>query len=85
MNIWLIVLLAVAVVLCSILIFRLHAFLTLLLAGLLVAALTGDKAVTQYTNLEVADGKMTNSEAGKIMTCPLARGPSSSSRRARLK
>ncbi|MDE0866676.1 MAG: SLC13 family permease [Rubripirellula sp.] len=70
MNIWLIVLLAVAVVLCSILIFRLHAFLTLLLAGLLVAALTGDKAVTQYTNLEVAAGKMTDSEAGKLQSQP---------------
>ena len=75
---------------CSILIFRLHAFLTLLLAGLLVAALTGDKAVTQYTNLEVANGKMTslggwtsfNLEPSALISAPsrLATGVWSNSR-----
>ena len=68
MNIWILVLLAVAVVLLSILVFRLHAFLTLLLAGLLVAALAGDKAVTNYTNQEVTKGKITSAEADKIQS-----------------
>jgi len=68
MNIWILVLLAVAVVLVSILVFRLHAFLTLLLAGLLVAALTSDQAVEKYTNGEVSSGKMTASEAQKLQS-----------------
>ena len=68
MNIWILVLLAVAVVLVSILVFRLHAFLTLLLAGLLVAALTGDQAVENYTNGEVSSGKMTAPEAQKLQS-----------------
>ena len=50
MNIWLLVVAAVLVVLTSILLFRLHAFLTLLLAGLLVSALMGDKAVERYAD-----------------------------------
>jgi len=66
MNIWILVLLAVAVVLVSILVFRLHAFLTLLLAGLLVAALTGNQAVETYTDGEVAKEKMTVAEAEKM-------------------
>jgi GntP family gluconate:H+ symporter len=68
MNIWILVLLAVAVVLISILVFRLHAFLTLLLAGLLVAALTSDQAVEKYTNGEVSSGKMTASAAQKLQS-----------------
>ncbi|MGB1707320.1 MAG: GntP family permease, partial [Rubripirellula sp.] len=68
MNIWILVLLAVAVVLVSILVFRLHAFLTLLLAGLLVAAFTGSEAIKNYTDGQVADDKMTLSEAQKLQT-----------------
>ena len=68
MNIWTLVLLAVAVVLISILVFRLHAFLTLLLAGLLVAALTGNQAVKTYTDGEVAKQKMTAAEAEKLQS-----------------
>jgi gluconate:H+ symporter, GntP family len=68
MNIWILVLLAVAVVLVSILVFRLHAFLTLLLAGLLVAALTGNQAVKTYTDGEVAKHKMTAAEAEKLQS-----------------
>ncbi|WP_372896729.1 GntP family permease [Stieleria sp.] len=54
MSIWLIVALAVVVVLVSILVFRLHAFLTLLLAGLLVAGLTTPESLQQYADAEVA-------------------------------
>ncbi|QDV44582.1 Inner membrane permease YgbN [Stieleria neptunia] len=54
MSIWLIVALAVVVVLVSILVFRLHAFLTLLLAGLLVAGLTAPESLQQYADAEVA-------------------------------
>lgn len=68
MNIWILVCLAVTVVLLSILVFRLHAFLTLLLAGLLVAALAGNEAVTNYSKQEVTQGKMTKSEAGKLQS-----------------
>ncbi len=68
MNIWTLVLLAVALVLVSILVFRLHAFLTLLLAGLLVAALTGNQAVKTYTDGEVAKQKMTAAEAEKLQS-----------------
>jgi len=68
MNIWILVLMAVAVVLVSILVFRLHAFLTLLLAGLLVAALTGNQAVKTYTDGEVAKQKMTAAEAEKLQS-----------------
>ena len=70
MNIWLLVALSVLVVLVCILVFRLHAFLTLLLAGLLVAALAGDAAVKQYTEKEVAKDKMTLSEAQKLQSQP---------------
>ncbi|MGI9471396.1 MAG: GntP family permease, partial [Rubripirellula sp.] len=70
MNIWLLVFLSVLVVLVCILVFRLHAFLTLLLAGLLVAALAGDQAVRQFTEKEVAKDKMTLSEAEKLQAQP---------------
>ena len=66
MNVWLLVLLAVAVVLVCILVFRLHAFLTLMLAGLLVAALMGDEAVQRYTEIQVAKNEMTTKEAAKL-------------------
>jgi GntP family gluconate:H+ symporter len=66
MNIWLLVSLAVAVVLGCILVFRLHAFLTLMLAGLLVAALMGDEAVERYTEVQVAKNEMTTEQAEKL-------------------
>jgi GntP family gluconate:H+ symporter len=66
MSIWLVVLLSVAVVLVCILVLRLHAFLTLLLAGLMVAALAGDEAVQRYTDIQVSKDKMTLSEAQKL-------------------
>jgi len=54
MSIWWLVVLAVLVVLVSILVFRLHAFLTLLLAGLLVAVLTSGASLRQYAETEAA-------------------------------
>ena len=68
MNIWLLVLLAVTVVLLSILVFRLHAFLTLLLAGLLVAALTSDQSIKEYSESEKASGKMTQAKAADLQS-----------------
>ncbi|MEM9646349.1 MAG: gluconate permease, partial [Planctomycetota bacterium] len=58
MQVWWLVGLAVAVVLISILVFRLHAFLTLLLAGWLVAALTSSEALTAYAKTEFEKGKL---------------------------
>lgn len=66
MNIWLLVTLAVALVLGCILIGRLHAFLTLLLAGLLVAVLAGEDAILSYTEFQVDKGKMTQAQASKL-------------------
>jgi GntP family gluconate:H+ symporter len=66
MNIWLLVSLSIAVVLACILIVRLHAFLTLLLAGLMVAALAGSESVQRYTEFQIAKDKMTQAEADKI-------------------
>lgn len=58
MNVWWLVVLSVAVVLVAILVFRLHAFLTLLLAGLLVAALTGSDSLRSHAERQVARGNM---------------------------
>lgn len=66
MNIWLLVSLSVALVLGCILLLRLHAFLTLLLAGLMIAALGGSDAVQRYTSFEVSNGKMTEAAAEKL-------------------
>ncbi|MBL6723470.1 MAG: GntP family permease [Rubripirellula sp.] len=70
MNIWLLVISAVIVVLTCILVFRLHAFLTLLLAGLLVSALMGDEAVQRYTELQVNAKKMTPEAAATLNSEP---------------
>lgn len=70
MNVWLLVSLAVAVVLGCILVFRLHAFLTLMLAGLLVAALMGDAAVQRFTDGQVAKNEMTSKEAANLQSQP---------------
>lgn len=66
MNIWLVVALSVGVVLGCILILRLHAFLTLLLAGLLVAALSGADAVERYTNYQLEANEMTIEQAKEL-------------------
>ena len=70
MNIWWIVVLSVITVLSAILVFRLHAFLTLLLAGLLVAALTNSDALNRYTETQVDQGKMTASAAEQFLEQP---------------
>lgn len=70
MNIWILVISAVIVVLVCILVFRLHAFLTLLLAGLLVAALMGDAAVKRYTQQQVQQHKMTEAQATSLTAQP---------------
>ncbi|OYP28840.1 GntP family permease [Rhodopirellula sp. MGV] len=63
MNIWWIVALAITVVLVCILRFRLHAFMTLLLAGLLVAGLTDTASLQQHADREVAAERFTPKEA----------------------
>ncbi len=63
MNIWWIVGLSVCTVLTAILVFRVHAFLTLLLAGLLVATLTGQSALQTYASQQVDAKKMTSAQA----------------------
>lgn len=67
MNIWWLVCLAVFIVLTCILVFRLHAFLTLLLAGLMVAAFTTSDAITGYTDDQVEQGEMTTAEATTLV------------------
>ncbi|MEE2937024.1 MAG: SLC13 family permease [Planctomycetota bacterium] len=66
MNIWLVVALSVAVVLGCILVLRLHAFLTLLLAGLLVAAISGRAAVERYTQYQLENDKISVEQAEKL-------------------
>ncbi|WP_146534975.1 GntP family permease [Rubripirellula reticaptiva] len=67
MNIWIIVSSAVAVVLVSILVFRLHAFLTLLLAGMLVAVLATGEPITRFTEFQVSGGQMSSVDASAIL------------------
>ena len=67
MNIWLLVFFAVVVVLTAILVFRLHAFLTLLLAGLLVAALTTGEQLRSYADTQIDSGKMSADVANKMV------------------
>ncbi|NND98043.1 MAG: gluconate permease [Pirellulaceae bacterium] len=67
MDVWWIVGLSVVIVLVSILIFRLHAFLTLLLAGLLVAGMTSTSALSDYAHVQVDSGKMTSVEAAQFV------------------
>ncbi len=68
MNIWLLVSLSIALVLGCILIGRLHAFLTLLLAGLMVAALAGDDSIRRYTDSQVEKGKLTQAQASTLQS-----------------
>jgi GntP family gluconate:H+ symporter len=67
MSIWWIVALSIAVVLICILVLRLHAFLTLLLAGLLVASLTDAASLEQHA-AEQIDSKKWTSEVAKGFT-----------------
>ena len=67
MNIWLIVLLAVVVVLGGILVLRQHAFLTLLVASLLVAGLTSQSALSGFAESQVTAGKLTQADAQSLV------------------
>ena len=67
MNIWLIVGIAIILVLFCILVARIHAFLTLLLAGFLVALLASGDAMGQYTSSQVIAGKMSVADAQSLM------------------
>ncbi len=70
MNTWLIVLLAVVIVLGGILLLRQHAFLTLLLASLLVAGLTSERTLTDFADGQVKAGKMTQADALSLIGQP---------------
>ena len=59
MEIWWIVGLSFVIVLGSILVFRMHAFLTLLLAGLLVASLSSDANLRKHAEKDAAKLKLT--------------------------
>jgi len=72
MSTWFIVLLAVVVVLGGILVLRQHAFLTLLLASLLVAGLTSKESLRQFANRQVESGKMTQVDAETLIGQPAA-------------
>jgi len=60
MDIWWLVGLSFLVVLGSILILRMHAFLTLLLAGMLVASLTGEASLVRHAEQQAAKLKLTD-------------------------
>lgn len=62
-DIWWIVALSVAVVLICILWLKMHAFLTLLLAGLLVGGLTGTAALQRFAEAQVDSGDWTTKAA----------------------
>lgn len=62
-DIWWIVALSVAVVLICILVLKMHAFLTLLLAGLIVGGLTGTEALEQFAQAEVEKETWTEARA----------------------
>ena len=66
MDIWWIVGGAFVVVLVCILLFRLHAFLTLLLAGFLVGGLTGTDALSDYGAKQVSKGEWTTQQAESV-------------------
>lgn len=74
MPVWWIIAAAVLVVLVGIIGFRLHAFLTLLAASLLVAVLSAGPAVDQYAEFKVAQGKMSVADADALRAAsPVAR------------
>ncbi|MEM9588412.1 MAG: GntP family permease [Planctomycetota bacterium] len=63
MSIWYLMATAVCVVLVLILVFRVHAFLTLLVAGLLVALLAPAQAIESHAQGQVAKAKWTEAAA----------------------
>lgn len=65
-DVWWVVAISVVVVLVAILVFRLHAFLTLLLAGLLVASLSSHANLDRYAQSQLASGKMTAKAAASF-------------------
>lgn len=67
MSIWIIVGLSIAVVLVSILVLKLHAFLTLLLAGLLVAVLSSGAPLARYTDYQIEEEKMSPAAAESLL------------------
>ncbi len=67
MNIWIIVCLAIAVVMVSILVFRLHAFLTLLLAGMMVAVLAAGEPLTRFVEFQIGQGDMSVSQGEALL------------------
>ncbi|QDT05298.1 Inner membrane permease YgbN [Rubripirellula lacrimiformis] len=67
MSIWVIVGLSVVVVLVCILVFRLHAFLTLLLAGLLVAFLAAGQPLDGFIEFQLSKGSFTPDEAAELL------------------
>ena len=72
MDVWWTVGISVVVVLGAILVFRLHAFLTLLLAGLLVSFLTTSDSLESYADSQVASGKMTQPQADSFVNSSAA-------------
>lgn len=68
MDIWWIVALSIVMVLVCILIFRLHAFLTLLIAGLLVAGLTETTALQQHADSKVSSSDWTPEAADSFVS-----------------
>ncbi|MBC8354421.1 MAG: GntP family permease [Planctomycetes bacterium] len=66
----LILAIAVSIVLGGILIFRLHAFVALLLAAMTVALLTPQTELRKYADEQVAKGDWTEQAAGKFVTSP---------------
>ncbi|MEM6473784.1 MAG: GntP family permease [Planctomycetota bacterium] len=67
MTIWWLVVMSVLVVLIGILLFRLHAFLTLLVAGLLVATFTGTDALRRHADRQVASAQWTDARAASFI------------------
>ncbi|TWU43594.1 Gnt-II system L-idonate transporter [Rubripirellula tenax] len=68
MNIWIIVAVAISVVLISILVFRLHAFLTLLLAGFLVAVLATGEPLAQFVDYQIEKGSLDAAEGAALLS-----------------
>jgi GntP family gluconate:H+ symporter len=68
MSIWWLVALSIVLVLVSILVFRLHAFLTLLLAALMVAAMTTPASLQRHAADRVDAGQFTSAEADAFTT-----------------
>ena len=74
MSVWWIIAAAVLVVLIGIVGLRLHAFLTLLAASVLVAVLSAGPSLNQYAQFKVEQGKLSEVEAaGLVKSSPVGR------------